>query len=190
MDMRLVEWQVTGLSPLLQHNPASMGGGDAEQQIGKKVIPTPEVEAEAGTYRLPSGQLYIPSISFRNALLGACTGKRIGKVAAAGIVAGSVFVPYEQTPLIEPGTGEPITTWEVDVRRAVVMRQGIRRARPRIEKWGCLLTLEVDIDYIANLDILTQLLTQAGALKGVGDYRPEKKGMYGRFTVERVGGGA
>ena len=51
-----------GISPLMTHNPASM----QTQRRGKgKEIPSPEVEAEAGTYRLEDGSCGIPGIAFR-----------------------------------------------------------------------------------------------------------------------------
>lgn len=183
MNIEHVTYRITGISPLLQNNPEQMVRG-GEQTLGKKTIPSVEVEAEKAAYRLPSGQLYIKTLAFRAALLGATTGKRLGKMSAKTILSGSVFVAHETAPLFHPTTEEPIHDYEISVMRAVVQRNGIMRARPKIEKWACDVTFEVDRDYIGSLDVLTQVLSDAGRLKGVGDYRPEKSGMYGRFEAE------
>lgn len=39
-------------------------------------------------------------------------------------------------------------------------------------------------EMLPNLSILTDLLNIAGKVVGVGDWRPEKLGMFGRFTAE------
>lgn len=183
MNLEHVTYRMTGISPLLQNNPEQMMVKPAEGLIKKRVF-TPEDDAEAAAYRLPSGQLYIKTIAFRSALLGATTGKRLGKMSAKTILSGSVFVAHEVAPLVHPTTEEPIKDYEISVMRAVVQRAGIMRARPKIDKWACDITFEVDRDFIVSLDVLTEVLGDAGRLKGVGDYRPEKGGMYGRFEAE------
>jgi hypothetical protein len=148
--------------------------------LSRKKIPTPEEEAENGTYRLPSGQLYIGTLAFRSALLYASKGKRVGKMAAKGIIAGAVMPEGEVCPLVHPETGEAIHKYQVFTCRAVVMQKGIMRSRPRIEPWACTLALQVDIDTI-DPDVILSLLQEAGVRAGVGDFRPERGGIYGRF---------
>jgi hypothetical protein len=192
MKMELAQWEIVGLSPLLQDNPSSMGGGaDEKQTATRKKIPSPAEEAAASAYRLAGGQLFHPSMAFRKALLDACAGKRIGKVGARTILSGAVFNVDDAMALVDPASGEPITTWAVDTRRAVVKSSGksagVHRSRARIEKWAGVLTLEVDRDFITDLELITDLLNEAGALKGVGNYRPEKGGPFGRFRATLIG---
>ncbi len=47
----------------------------------------------------------------------------------------------------------------------------------------CLLSLEIDSDFIPA-DMLITLFNRAGRMIGVMDYRPEKRGSFGRYTVE------
>lgn len=183
MQIEMVTYRMTGISPLLQNNPEKMVRKTGDS-LSKKTLPSVEEEAEKSACRLPSGQLYIRTLAFRAALLGATTGKRLGKMSAKTILSGSVFVAHETAPLIHPTTEEPIHDYEISVLRAVVQRQGIMRARPKIDKWACDVTFEVDRDFLSDNEVLTQLLADAGRLKGVGDYRPEKSGMYGRFEAE------
>jgi hypothetical protein len=77
-------FRITGLNPLLMHNPIGMkrsGGGLG----GPKKIPTAGDEAEAGVYRMPNGTLFVPSIAFRSSIVGkggGATRMRIGKFSA------------------------------------------------------------------------------------------------------------
>lgn len=172
---------VEGMTPLLLHNPASMGqGGDGLSAKGKNV-PTPEEEAEAGTYRLASGQLAIPSFAFRGALLSAAKGRKLGKAFATAVVKGSVFVTSELTGL-DDLDGSPLHAYEIDARRARVGNAGVTRCRPKLEKWTAEVVFEFDPDFIAP-ETIRELLAIAGRTIGVGDFRPEKAGPFGRFTV-------
>ena len=42
------------------------------------------------------------------------------------------------------------------------------------------------LDDIITEDVFTQVLRSAGMLVGIGRFRPENRGFYGRFAVERV----
>jgi hypothetical protein len=182
----IVTYRIVGLSPLLMHSAKAMMQPKPNQGLGSKTIPTAVAEAEAGVYRLPSGQLFIPSESFRLAILGAARGRRIGKTAAAMVLAGSVFPVEPELPLVDPQTGSPIEKYEIDIRRAVVNRMGVARARAMLRTWACDLSFEVDLEMLPNVEILTQILNIAGKIIGVLDYRIEKKGTFGRFRAELI----
>lgn len=177
-----ISFRTIGVSPLLMHSAAAMVAPAAG--VGQKRIPTPTDEAERGCYRLPSGQLYLPSIAFRASMLGAAKGRRIGKQAARGVLSGAMFTAALHVPL-ENEKGKPLTDYEVDVQRVVVQRQGVMRARPRIDAWTGVLQLEYDADFLKE-DWLREFLEIAGKTIGVGDYRPERGGPYGRFRVEPI----
>jgi hypothetical protein len=169
---------------LLMNNPNSMAQADIG--MGRKKIPTPEEEAASKVYRLPSGQLYVPSLAFKACLLNAASGQKIGKRAARTVLAASVFEEGEVCPLYLPSSGEPIKEYEIDVRRAVVNKKcGVLRARPKIPNWAC----EVKFNYVTDLaspETIEAALSEGGALFGILDYRPQKLGPFGRFNVKRV----
>lgn len=81
------------------------------------------------------------------------------------------------TELADLGVKEPDY---IDRRRVVVQRNAITRERPAIKKgWRANLTLMVLLpEYIDRMTLL-EVLTNAGRLVGVGDFRP----TYGRFNV-------
>jgi hypothetical protein len=180
MEDRL-KLRVTGISPLLTHNPLSML--DKDDLAKGRQIPSPEEEAEAGVYRTADGSCAIPGVAFRSALVKASGAYRRGRRSLKSDIA-HVQVEPELVPLRSP-EGEPLTGYTVDLRRAVVQRQGVVRARPRFERWSADLEVIYDPELIEP-DLIVQVMADAGRRIGVGDYRPEKSGWFGRFTVERL----
>ena len=180
--MEFVKFTVKSITPLLQNNPASMLA-PKETTAKAKSIPTPKDEAEAGVYRAEDGTIYHPAAAFRRALISAATNRKIGKTAATSIVKGSVFQVVERCPLLDPDTGKPITDYEIDVRRCVLGgKTAVVRARPRIEQWMTSVEFEYDPDFIGEAP-LRDLLETAGQRVGIGNFLPEKAGIFGRFVV-------
>lgn len=180
-------YRVTGISPLLMHNPAgSMTGNKA-----RKEIPPPEEEAERAAYRLPSGQLYIKSEAFIGSMRRAASGfkvpSRYGKESAKAVISGGLTPQQEVCVLVHPETGEELREYVVDIRRAVVQGNGVLRARPRLDLWGCVIEFEYFQEQIGNVDIITMIFERAGLTVGVGDQRPgapKTPGAFGKYRVE------
>lgn len=182
--MHYLECRVTGTSPLLMNSAAGYG------QAAPGEIPTPEVEAERGAYRLPDGSLYFPAAGFRGALVHAGSGQRIGKRAATSVLKSTIFATAEAAPLTDPATGDPIRDYVIDVRRSVPpgARGGVSvmRARPRLDKWAATVAFEYD-EALIDPGMILHFLAIGGRNVGVGNFRPEKGGWFGRFTVEGDG---
>lgn len=174
-------YRVVGESPLLMHNPASMTGNGEPK---RKQIPSPEEEAEAGCYRNSDGYLVFPSVAFRNALLKAAGGLKVGRKTLRSVLS-HIRTTSEYVNLFHPETSELLKDYAIDIRRAVVQRQGILRARPRLDEWAAEIGFLVETDIVpANIEeILASTLDEAGKTVGVGDYRLEKGGWFGMFRV-------
>jgi hypothetical protein len=73
--------------------------------------------------------------------------------------------------------------WDyIDQRRVTVQRSGITRSRPALGAgWECEVVLSVLLPEYVERDLLLDVLTNAGRLIGVGDFRP----TYGRFSIVR-----
>jgi len=183
--MKNVRVTVEGITPLLMQSPKGMLRRSVSA-VGVKTIPSPEDEAEGYTYRSADGSLYFPTAAFRAAMITAASGRRIGKLSAAKVIQGAVFPASEESPLYHPETGEPLRDYEVDLRRVVVQRQGVVRARPRLNKWMAVVELEYD-DEVLTEAILLEVLAQAGNRVGIGGNRPScpggRGGSNGRFRV-------
>ncbi len=184
---RPIIFKIEGITPLLTHNPESMSGEEAK--LGKKNIPTPEAEAAAGLYINKDGDYFVRSVSFHNCIAAAAKGKRIGKISAPSIVWGNINIATEESVLINPKSDNPIKKYEIDKRRAVLgtgkNAKGIIRARPKFFPWGTYVRLEYDWESI-DPKVILNLMQIGGDVVGIGDFRPEKKGPFGRFKVTGV----
>jgi hypothetical protein len=187
--MKIAKFKITGNSPLLMHNPASMRGNQGAQR-GVTEYPAPYDEAKAGLYVNGGHQLYLKSDAFREAALTAAKSFKAprGRGTLVNTLAAAVFLCSEHCLLVRPDSTVPITDadadWEIDIRRVVIQRGGILRARPKITNWQCILELEVDDEIIKDLGLLEQVLSASGKFPGIGDYRVGKKGPFGRYAAE------
>lgn len=180
-------YRIEGVSSLLMHSPRAMMEGRPAGAAVRR-IPTPEEEAEKGAYRDEQGFLYLPSAAFKASLMHGAGGRRIGTTAARTVLAGAVFTTEPNTYLTDPETGAGLRDYRVHVARVVVQRASVLRARPEIERWACVLELEVDLDF-TNPRQVEELLNIAGRISGVGDFRPERRGPHGRYRAELLEGG-
>ena len=182
MALEVYRYRIEGVSSLLMHSPEVMM---EPKPVGvtTRRIPSPEEEAEKGAYRDEEGFLYLPSIAFRASLVHGAGGRKIGKTAARTVLAGAVFSTGTRTRLVDPETGEGLREYRIHRSRVVVQRASIIRARPEIERWGCVLDLEVDLDF-TNPWQIEELLNISGRIGGVGDYRPERRGPHGRYGAK------
>lgn len=185
MAKAIAVFRLTGIRPLLCHNPASMRR--SEDKLGKKEIPSPEVEAKAGLYLDGKGRIVFPSMAVRNCMISAASKSKMkfGKTSATNVLSASIFPVEEFVPILDPNAWEQITTYAIDMRRAVVQRQGIIRARPKFDAWGMDVPFECDDSYANNIqEGAAQILNIGGGINGIGDFRIEKKGLFGQFRAE------
>lgn len=198
--MKVAKFAITGIGPMLMHNPTGMRAQTGEMERGGRKIPLPADEARNGLYVLSHGigQLYAKSDWFREAALTAAvdvrdpTRKRGGSLLKR--FSASVFLVKDYCELFRASDPTvPITDkaedWEIDTRRVVVQKNGILRSRPKISDWRCVLELEYD-SVVMEPNLMAAVLTQSGRYPGIGDYRVGKKGPFGRFSVELLNGAA
>lgn len=172
--MQVIKVVIQGKTPILLHNPAGM----AQRKAGKAEIPTPQDEAANGCYWTPEkDSLGFPGDNIKASMLIAAPQYKAGKIKLGPFVAGSIFI---EPPMLSFHT----KNYEIDTRRAVVQRQGILRSRPKLSKWKLGFDLIVDDDFpVTNTEILKDILAEAGRRVGIADYRPQKKGWFGKFDV-------
>lgn len=184
--MEYLRCVLRGTAPLLMHNPAAMRR-DTGKRLSQKSIPAPEEEAAESRYLLPDGNFYVPAVSVRNSLLSGAVGYRIGRRAARQVLAAAVTLVDEAFPLLDgDGKARSGTDYVVDGRRVVVQRQGIIRARAKVDMpWSLECRFRFN-SQLASLDHVKDALTNAGMMVGLLDYRPECMGWFGTFEIEGV----
>src|SRR5262245_11298538 len=75
--------------------------------------------------------------------------------------------------------------WEVDMRQGKNPNGGeaVCIVRPRFDLWAFEVTIQIDASEIDE-NLIRELFDKAGKRIGIGDFRPQKKGRYGKFVVE------
>jgi hypothetical protein len=175
-----IHFIVDGITPLLTHNPESMGTVKGPSKESR--IPEPEVEAEAGLYRMEDGTCAIKGESFRGATLNASSAFKGAKRTTMKSVLSHITVVEELVPLMLRD-GTPISSYVIDRRRVRVQRAGIIRARPKFMEWSAEFTFEFDPLLVREPKIICDILQDGGNRFGVGDYRPQCGGSFGRFRL-------
>ena len=74
-----------------------------------------------------------------------------------------------------------------DKRRGVLAANGAAVAivRPKFPTWAFDVVVEVNLDDIA-IEKVQELFKKAGQYSGLGDFRPSKRGPFGRFGVSQL----
>ena len=74
--------------------------------------------------------------------------------------------------------------WHVDSRAIVIpaTKGRILRHRPMFDEWSISFQVQIDTDLVSER-LVKDILEDAGKLVGIGDFRPARKGPYGRFSV-------
>jgi hypothetical protein len=169
-----------GKTPILLHSPSAMNGNRNGAKRGETHIPTPQEEAKASLYVMPDqSSIAFPSLNILRAAITASTAWKISKKSIVPFMAGSVSVDEELVPF-------HTLNFEIDTRRAVVQKAGILRSRAKLPAgWKLKFNLCVDDDAPAELcKLLPDIFAEAGRRVGIGDFRPERKGPFGKFEVE------
>lgn len=170
--MKKISVTLKGISSLLMHAYPMV----AIEALEKK---TPDEQAEYAAYRDPeTKRLYVPALALARCIVGAATySKGKGRGSLQKVVAAGVFVTPERVDL-------GVSKYQVDARPVVIpaTKGRVMRYRPRLDTWGCSFELEYDETLMTETQ-LRRVVDDAGARVGLLDFRPEKKGPFGRFMV-------
>jgi hypothetical protein len=175
--MKKYKVEIEGVSPLLMNRFVS--GTDLEP-TKKRVVTTPKVDIKDKLYTLPDGKIYIPARYIERALIEAGKSfKGRGKSSLSAIIGAMLSVEPEALVLTNQEWVEDIQT---GVNPMTKGRTNIHR--PRFDKWGAKFEMVISTDDIPT-ERLKEILDYAGLYVGLGDWRPAKKGKYGKFIVKK-----
>lgn len=155
----------------------------------------PRDQAEKKIYRDSNGHPVIPGPNIFSSIIQAGvyhkSGKRQITSKGGSLVPAGLSIIEIETPILIPGTKKQ-AVFEVDSRTGVNPSTGGRVMihRARFDAWELSFTMEVD-EAIFDEAMIRLLVDDAGRRVGLGDFRPAKRGPFGRFkvvhwTVERV----
>ena len=177
-----IQATIEGRSPLLCNrylDSAAGNGTSAAIKTGAKG--TPREQAAPKLYTDADGKPGVPGANVFAALISAGkfikAGRKTLTTAKSSLVPAGLLVTELFCPL------RPVQ-WEVDSRSVVIPATGgrIMCHRPRFDKWSLSFTIELDETLFAP-EVARQLADEAGKKVGLGDFRPERRGPFGRFNV-------
>lgn len=180
--MKTVEVEIEGISPLLINRfkeqdemPVKM------KKAGKKDYGTPRQQAESTAYQDNDGKIWIPSSWIKGTITAVSSDFKLpsSRKSVKSIIGGAVIPCEEKLYFIE---NYKIKNIEIDSRPVVIQRARIMRHRARLEKWSFNFNLEIEED-ILDLENVHEMLTSAGRRSGIGDFRVQRGGPFGRFIV-------
>ncbi len=138
----------------------------------KKAAKSPEADYEASLYRHPAGGFGFPSVGFKSAMVGAC---RFAEGVKMTELRGALHIVGDMVKI--EGTPQP---------REDMVRVGMGvadiRYRGEFPKWRAKLIIQFNASIITPEQV-GNLLNIAGFGVGVGEWRPERNGSFGRFHV-------
>ena len=180
-----VKVTIEGVSPLLMNrfteaNEVQVSGGTTVAFRGDRG--TPRQQAEPKRYADTEGTLYVPGPNIFAAIIAAGAFHKAGKSKLTTMKSSLIPAGLLVDDLVcSLGTKD----WEVDSRSVVIPSTGGRVMchRPRVDRWSCSFTLEVDESMFAPT-LVRAIIDDAGKKIGLGDYRPSRKGPFGRFVVK------
>lgn len=173
-----VEVTLVGVAPFLFHRWSCDGVAEkAKAAKGSKAKKSDNVESYV--YRDDDGMLAIPGEYLRQSIIHAAKFRqdpRSPRKSAMDLYKAGVVSLTELATL-------GVKDWEyLDRRRVVIQRNAVTRERPAMKVgWTIKVELQVLTPEYITPDQLSDVVTNAGRLVGLGDFRP----TFGRFRVEK-----
>lgn len=180
IEIKTYVLRIVGDSPLICHAWSKKAKQEMlDKQMGKarskKEPKNPEQDYQEAFYRTEDGKPAFPTIAFKAAAVNASRqveGLKMTFLRGAFHTVGEL-VEVEGTP-----------RQREDMVR-IAMGTADIRFRPEFPEWACNLVVRLNIRSM-TLEQLIHLFNQAGFSAGVGEWRPERDGLYGMFHVEGV----
>jgi len=185
-----IEVVIEGVTPLIcnrftELSELQVSNGTSAVLRGKKG--TPREQAEPKCYRDKQARFTIPGNNLFKAIIDGGAFIKNGKsklsTQKSSLVPSFLSMLTTDAVLTDKGN-KPLRDFEVDSRSVVIPSTGgrIMAHRPRFDEWR----LAFDLDLTeAECDpkLARELVDNAGRKVGLGDFRPARKGPFGRFKV-------
>ena len=174
----IAEVTISGVADILFHR-WNVEGIEEKSKAAKGSKAKKSDDLESYVYRNESGELCIPGEYLRQAVIMAAKFRqdpRSPRKSAMDLVKAAVV---SLTPLASLG----VEKWDYeDKRRVMIQRNGITRTRPAVKAgWKATFQLMVNLPEYVHADMLNSLISEAGRLIGLADFRP----TYGRFGIAK-----
>lgn len=179
LDLRTLKVRLVGDAPLICHRWSDAAkqailGRQMQKAKTAKEPRDPEREYEESLYPHPEGGFGFPVMAFKKAIVDAASfAQDVTKVTLRGAIHPvGEFVKIKGTPQMREDT----------VR--IGMGSGDLRYRAAFPEWSAELAIQFNAGVMSQEQVIA-LLDLAGFSIGIGDWRPQRSGSFGRFHVER-----
>jgi len=177
--MKKYKVEITGITPLLMNKPEAYGFD--EQWVQKKASEDWEKEALKKLYIDSEGIIYQPATHIDRALIEA--GKKIKVKGQGKATYSKLFGSMASVDEFEIVHKKQ----EYEINKCLVVipstKGRIMRYRPMFKNWA--LEFHISFEEEISAEVIKEALEIAGKYVGIGDWRPEKKGKFGKFQVTK-----
>ncbi len=183
--MKQINVTIEGVSPLIcnKFTDAAMEAATNSTRVstvGDKG--TPREQAESKLYIGHDGKPMIPNPNLFRCIIDGGKFFKAGKskvtTLKSSLIPACLAIEELEIPIIH---NEP---WRVDTRAVRIPSTGGRIAthRPMFDDWKLEFTMILDEEILSE-KLLREIVDAAGKRIGLGDFRPDCKGPFGRFVV-------
>ena len=183
--MKLIQITIEGTTPLLCNRFSDEAmekatNGSAISTIGDRG--TPKEIAEKKLYIGHDGRPMIPQPNVFRSIMDAGKFFKAGKskvtTLKSSLIPACMSIEEIEVPIIHK---EP---WTIDTRAVRIPSTGgrISTHRPCFHDWRLTFTVELD-ETVIGVKLLREIVDAAGKRVGLGDFRPDCKGPFGKFVV-------
>lgn len=178
----------TCIATLASSGPYSASRAHEAEKLPKELADDYEKRTWREKAHIKDGKVFIPPMGFKMALDRAA--KMLGRQ-----IPGKGKATY--TKFFESGVLciDPVfiaSTDEIQCERVHANADGVRgsgkrvwRLFPRVDDWRADVTFHIISPEITE-EVFEEALQQAGSFVGIGRFRPERGGFFGRFRVEKT----
>lgn len=183
--MKEIHVKIEGVTPLLMNrftDEAQKGATEGTRPAGPRNTMTPHEDAESRLYKEEGGKIIVPQPNVLRCLTDAGKFFKAGKskvtTQKSSLIPAAVMMRAIFFPLVTK------KAWTLDARPVCNPSTGGRftRFRPAFYDWGLSFDMELD-DSVIPLKLMREITDAAGSRIGLMDFRPDRKGPFGRFVV-------
>lgn len=183
--MKEIKVKITGTTPLLCNNFSDAAQLSASSGIRAAIIGdkgSPREQAMQKLYVGNNGKPMIPQPNLFRCLIDAGKYFKAGKnkvtTMKSSLIPACVEIDGVEIPIYH---NDP---WEIDTRAVRIPATGGRILcyRPKFNDWSLCFTMRLD-DEVMTKELLREIFDAAGKRIGLGDFRPDCKGPFGKFVV-------
>lgn len=175
--------KIKGQSPLIMHRWSEKAKQEMLDKQMKKTVKkepkSPEEQYESSVYRFEDGSIGFPADAFKQCMVRGA--KHIGLVMTDARTSFFVHGDYCERDDRELVRIEGAVQPREDMVRLNGQVADIRY-RGQVVEWSATLRISYNAN-MTSLDHLVNMLQAGGYGVGVGEWRPEKKGSFGRFEI-------